>query len=75
MAHFQVKARKRGWSFLNVKKIAWGLGRYLIESDRDNSQPKKVLVAHDTRFMGDTFAKLIINILNEQGIILGIKVD
>ncbi len=56
------------FTFTNVKRIAWTLGCYLGEKNEDASQEKKVLIAHDTRFMGEVFARLVGKTLNAQGI-------
>lgn len=51
------------FTFDNVYRISWAIGKY-ISLNVEKADDRKVLIAHDTRFMGDIFAQLIINTLH-----------
>lgn len=56
------------FTFTNVRKIAYALGCYLEDRRENVGQDIRVLIAHDTRFMGNVFAKLVGNTLKTKGI-------
>lgn len=54
-----------GFTFENAHKVAYGLCKYITSRKK---RPLRVIVSHDTRFMGDMFARQIANVFLSRGI-------
>jgi phosphoglucomutase len=51
-----------------VRALARGVGRWLLESSARDGRPPRVLVAHDTRFLGATLATEAVRVLHATGV-------
>ena len=56
------------FTFSNVEKVAYAIGRYVNESYRKNGTPTPMLVGYDTRFLADSFAKRAAQVFISMGI-------
>lgn len=56
------------FTFANVEKVAYAIGKYIIENYHKNGTRSPILVGYDTRFLADSFAKRAAQVFISMGI-------